>query len=416
MKSNYNVLIVANEGLSYNTANGRTLAVLLTNFNKENLYQFYIHDKPDEELIHKSYQVSDYDVLRSAIPFFKKKPHKSVSNASSVKKSCRNLYLRNILWSTYAWWGKEFSLFINNVNPKIIILQAGDAPFMFKIALKICKKTGAKLIVVNTENYVLKEKLYSDAKKYSVWHLLLQHSLNKQFKRIVNKSEYFIFNFEYLQNCYLEKYPKIKSCCSLMNSSTIKPHIYDYSGKFVLSYLGNMGVGRIECLREIAETIDDNNLPIQFVLCGKFPTIEDEQIMRAFKCIDYRGVVQYDEVIDIMKNSSLILHCENTSRLENLKSAFSTKLADMLTVGSPILIYASRDYPFVKYLESNCVGHIASDKKELLDVLIHCIEDYNYLIQYIPNCIELANRNHNVSVNSQKMISIMNNLCGEIYD
>lgn len=42
------VLIVSNTGLSPDTSNGRTMAVLLKAFNRDSLAQFYLHGKPDE--------------------------------------------------------------------------------------------------------------------------------------------------------------------------------------------------------------------------------------------------------------------------------------------------------------------------------------------------------------------------------
>ena len=405
---NDNVLLIANEGISHHNSNGRTVMMLLTLLKKEHLFQFYIHDDPEEDALNKSFCVTDSEALTSFLPFLARGQKGTGSKKQPIStRNCRRLFLRNFVWNTRSWWKKDFDVFLKNVSPRIILLNAGDAPFMLNLAIKVKKRTNAKLIVFTTENYVLKNKLYNSAKTYSFWHLLFRHSLRKSYKRIIRNSDGFVFNSEFLKDSFLRKYPKIKNAIFLMNSSDLKTINYKKSESFTISYLGNTGVGRIDCLNELASLIDDLGLGIRFIICGEISRQEYKSTIVSHKCVEYLGKVSYGEVAQIMAQSTMILHCENSSRLDNLRTAFSTKIADILTIGVPFFVYASREYPFVQYLEKNKAAHIASNISEARELLTRCYHDYEFLTGHLKEALSLANKNHNVINNSTKMLSFM---------
>ena len=159
------LFIVANEVLSDNSSNGRTLLNIVRNVPPENKAQLFLRGVADKRICKNNYKVSDQDALSF---FLGKKPNpqqtKTNVDASSIrttKRNCKNLLLRNVVWKSYRWWKKDFDEFIDNFNPNVVLLQAGDSPFMFAIARKIAKKRNIPLIMYNSETYVLKKKLYS---------------------------------------------------------------------------------------------------------------------------------------------------------------------------------------------------------------------------------------------------------------
>ena len=207
------ILIVANDAIEDASSNGRTMKNLLLCFPKESLAQFYIHGPPDESVCAHYYGLSDSDALRA---FLHKKPGTPKGKQADAAKTdrlkprrnYRNLVLRNMIWQSMQWWTKEFDAFLEDFQPQVVLLQAGDAPFMYKIARKIATKYGAKLLMFNTENYVLKKRMYAAKPEDTMfWHNILMGSLKRQYRKFMNRVDLCVYGTEYLVQIYQERYP-----------------------------------------------------------------------------------------------------------------------------------------------------------------------------------------------------------------
>ena len=409
------ILVISNEAFSDASSNGRTMKNLLLGFPKESLAQFYIHGTPDESVCAHYYGVSDSDALRA---FLHKKPL-SQQKTSTVaadhsgqkpKRSYRNLVLRNMIWQSMRWWTKEFDAFLEDFQPQVVLLQAGDAPFMYKIARKIAIKYGAKLLMFNTENYVLKKRMYAAKPGDSMfWHHILMRSLKRQYRKFMKQAYFCTYSTEYLQQCYQAKYPHPGKSAVFYTGTEMQDctPLAEKTEHFTLVYCGNLGVGRVFSLCEIAEVLQKIDENARLVIYGRFACEEEQAVLCGCENVDFRGFVAYDEIPQVLAKAAMVIHCENPQRLEDLKTAFSTKIADSLACGKPFLVYASREYPFVQYLEQNESAHIAENKEELEAVLRNCIKDTNYAERFVCNAKQLAAKNHNAQRNSQRVMQIV---------
>lgn len=409
------ILVVANECFSGSSSNGRTMMNLLRGIPAEQLAQFYLHGTPDTDFCEHYFCVSDKDALCA---FLYKKSIKNRndsakigSSAPSQKKmirSCRNLVLRNIVWMSYRWWNKQFDGFIDGFSPTVVVFQAGDMPFMFAIARRIAQSRKIPLVLYNSEEYVLKDKLYNGVSKWSLWHRILQSSLKREYKAMMSIACYCIYSMEYLECQYQERYPHPGKSTTLYTVSEM-PHLPEIkeTSEFHLLYCGNLGVGRAETLAETAMVLYEIDSRAVLDVYGGFLSKEDEAIVCKNSNVRYGGVIPYSEIPNRMSRADMVFHCENNERLYNLRGAFSTKIADSLASGRPFLVYASREYPFVQYLERYKSAHIAETREELIRVLSRCMRDKNYRNQYVNNGIKLAREKHSVAANCFRMCEIL---------
>lgn len=411
------ILVISNECFSEASSNGRTIMNFLRGISPLQLAQFYIHGNPDMAFCSNYYHVSDRDALNA---FLHKKSTRLSSNLSvkkesgeankkKVKRNCRNLVFRNFVWSSFQWWDSNFKGFINAFDPTVILFQAGDMPFMFEIAMRIAFEQNVPLIMYNSEGYVLKDKMYSGARKSSVWHVILQNSLKQKYKKLMGQVAFCIYNTEYLEQCYQEKYPHEGKSKALYTVSEMKPlfEIKEYQ-EFHLLYCGNLGVGRADVLDNIAKvlkTVDDKAV---LDIYGRFVSEEDENKVCSNSNVHYGGFVSYNEITDLMSKTSMLLHCENPNKVTNLQYAFSTKIADSLASGRPFLVYASDRYPFVQYLKKNNCVHIASTLEEFKNLTSLCILDEAYRKKYTNSSMKVASENHNLETNCNEFRKILN--------
>ena len=418
------ILIVSNSALTKSNSNGRTLMNFLGNFPPEDIAQFYINGQVDGNCCSNSYKVSDQDAwyaFKHLGKFQSRDPDEGSVNCDQngksqeikvVKRNCRNMVLRDVVWRSYFWWNKKFDVFILKFDPDVVLFQAGDCPFLYYIALKISNKCNIPLVMYNSEGYVLKPVLYAGSSKKDIWHNILQKRLRKAYKKMMSCVAYCFYITEELETCYQEKYPH-PNISSVLYTSTEMPKLEDRSeGTFKLIYCGNLGVGRIQPLCEIAEVLQDIDSYATLDVYGSFVNAEDKSRLSVYPNVHYCGRIPYEKIPDVMSKSNLVIHCENPDRLDNLKYAFSTKIADCLASGIPFLVYASRGFPFVRYLEEHNACHIAESKLELAEVLLKCKND-DYRFKYVDNAIRLARMNHNKIRNSALFYDVIKKVCNE---
>ena len=416
LNDNIRILVISNEAFSKGNSNGRTIMNLLSGVNKKNLAQFYIHGVPDDNFCSADYHNSDSDALRAYFHLTKQKsiPNKCKSENKkkrfSVKRSSMNHVLRDLIWQSWSWWSDEFNIFLENFRPNIVLLQAGDAPFMYALALKIAKRYKAKLIMFNTEAYVLKRKIYSSVSIFNVWHMILKYSLRHQYQKYMEQVSYCIYNTEALELAYQKKYPHKGKSSTLYTSSDMPELISRSSGPFSLLYCGNLGVGRDEVLNQVAEILFKIDHTACIDVYGKFNDHKSQQRLCANKNINYHGFIDYKKIPALMSKASMLIHCEKDERVDNLRFAFSTKIADCLSSTCPFLVYASREYPFVQYLQHNKCAHIASGKEELELVLRKCIDDIAYRNKYRESALIVSRKYHNFQNNVNRVNEIFTNV------
>ena len=415
---NKKILIISNEPLSNISSNGRTLKNFLLDIPREQLAQFYLHGVPDDGACSSFFKVSDSDALNALLMRNKRADNASVKlqengTKKDVKKNCRTMVIRDIVWRSYRWWNKDFNRFINDFAPDVILLQAGDAPFMYAIALRIAKKYKLPIIMYNSEEYVLKKWMYNSAKNTPLWHFLLQKRLKAVYKCFMKRVNFCIYNTEYLEEKYQVRYPHSGKSCALYTVSELEALPDKSKGKdFSLLYCGNLGVGRVDTLCEMAQVLHRIDSGAHLDIYGKIPDEESERKLYSNPNVRYGGVVPYDVIPGLMSKASMLIHCENAERLENLRGAFSTKIADSLASGRPFLVYATRDYPFVQYLEKYDCAHIAADIGELEDVLKKCISDSSFKDKYIENALSVAKEKHSIRKNCNCVVEILNAIEG----
>ena len=412
------VLIISNGCFNKSDSNGRTIMNFFVGYPKDKIAQFYLHGEPDFNVCKNYYQVSDMDALVAFRSFgkftkdglVKQKGQDAKSTVKSKKhaKTCLNRVLRDIVWRSYRWWNTHFDKFLKDFNPEVVLVQAGDSPFMLHITRKIAKKYNIPIVMYNSENYVLKKRMYSFVKNGDIWYTILKNRLKKEYRKLMKNVSYCIYNTEYLEDCYQKAYShKGKSIALYTITEMMDCSSNQVPDIFTLLYCGNLGVGRSETLNEMAKVLKEVDDNARLVICGKFPSESLEKLVCGNLNVDYKGFVNYDEVPNIISKSTMVVHCENPERLEDLKGAFSTKIADCLACGKPFLVYALKEYPFVKYLERNNAAHIAENVEEFKDIIASCINSVEFRNKFIKNSLKLAKERHNCYKTTEEMLKIL---------
>jgi glycosyltransferase involved in cell wall biosynthesis len=410
MKKDYpNVLVFANNAFSTSDANGRTLGNFFLNWPKKCLAQFALRAKDiDTSRCDNYFIVSDRQVLNSfktgkaAVNAYKGNNASFASSGETkIKRSPFTMLMRNLIWKSNRWRGKKFNQWIESFKPDMILLQAGDAPFMYDLALQIAKEKDIPLVVYNSECYYFKDFCYF-RNTYSKWlYPLFRRVLKKSFEKFMEYTSGAVYITQALEDLHKASF-RHKSITLMTSSALPKENNLHHLPVFPkIVYLGNLGLNRHKNLIFIAQTLQKINPAWKVEVYGKVP-IQAEQELKNCSGIILKGFVSYEEVIKIQQEADLLLHTEYNDAfyMKDLKYAFSTKIADCLSSGVPFLVFAPEEFTFIEYLKSNKAAFVVTNKQDLTEILKEALLNEEKRNQQVKNALILAQKNHEATKNA----------------
>lgn len=421
-----NVLVTSHNCFSQTGSNGRTLANFFINWQKESLAQFYISNEiPDSPVCDNYFRVLDTEALKA---FYKgSRVGKVINKETSTdefkdedillnnlykrnrKRTSFNYIARNLIWDSNRWKSMEFKGWVGDFNPDVILLQIGDYAFMFKIALSIAKERNIPLVLYNCEDYYFK-----DRKSLSILYHFYRSQYKKRFEKLMEYTSHTIYICDMLQETYNKSF-KHKSTVIMTAAGIIPGKTKHKNEQFTVSYLGNLGVGRHEPLIEIGNALQNINENLKLDIYGKIPNEKVRVALKSCKGINYKGFINYQEVVNVMKNSDLLVHAENFSAFYqwDLKHAFSTKIADSLASGTCFFVYAPENMAVSSYLKKNDAACVVSDKDNLEKALREIIGNSELREKYVKNAIELVRDRFDVKKNAKLFCKTICDICSK---
>ncbi len=420
-----NLLVISNNSLSDSNSNGRTLAGFLKGWPKEKLAQFYITgETPNSSVCDNFFRVTDKEMMVNI--FRKNRIGKTVCNSDKTavvkadinsklsKKTIFKIAARDIVWSSNLWWNKNLKNWLSDFSPQIILFFAGESAFTFNITKKIANYLNIPIVIYNSEGYYFKKKNYlksgnwvSDAISSMIYPFFHSH-----YKRVFTKMMAQASHTVYINNKLKTDYDSVfkKPSTTIYTASDIEYIKTDKSNKIpMISYLGNLGVGRHLSLIEIGNALQSINPDLHLNVYGKTPNDSIKNELLSCNGIKYNGLISYEEVKEIMRSSNLLVHAESFDdfTVNDLKYAFTTKIADSLSCGTCFFVYAHENLACSEYLSKNECACVVTDKTKLQTSLADILTNIELQNKYIKNGLELAKKNHNGKQNSKQFQDIL---------
>ncbi len=428
------VLIVSYNGLSHTNANGKTLYALLSAFDRANIAQFFRGNEfMDFTLASSYFHVTDREMLKSLFCKFPKGEYEqadifnspeSISEtlnnntvtqsealSSNLRKYNYNFWLRwirEILWCVSPWGKRRFWRWLEKTNPQALVYMGAESIFEDKLVLKICKKKNIPLIVYNCEGY----RLIQLNERHGIERLFYK-CVQKSYTKIHQSADLVIYNCPYIMKRYHKKYGDDKRWAIAYNAAAFDTSQYLQRNTDTLSivYFGNLGVGRVGSLLEIADYLKEEYPKQKIDVYGR-PSTEDEKRLTNHPSIILHGFVSQEQLLGIRDNSDILLHVESFDPkiVPKLKNAFSTKIAQCLCSGRCLLTYAPIDMASTEYLIEEgcaCVTTTVEEMREKLKTLIDSFEARN---TYAELAKSTALKNHDLITTARNI----RNLIGEL--
>lgn len=402
------VLIISHNVFSMTNNMGKTLISYFSGWEKDDLAQFYIHSEiPTVDICGDYYRVTDKEAIKSVfgIKVGKVFTEKDISENRSAKKidtkyeatlyqKARKrtplIYMaRNLWWKLGHWYNSQFRAWLDHISPDCVFLASGDYAFMYDIALKIASSRGIPLYISCMDDYYFNNK--NSNKLFGKY----QHSrFMKHVKKCVSYSSA-LFCICDSMSCDYADYFK-KKCVTIHTAASFNQLESNETEKQI-SYIGNLGYNRHLQLVDIGRTLKKLDLGIDHidVYSGESRN-EVLKYMIPENGIVFHGSISAEEVKNVMSKSFALIHTESFDEVMrcSVKYSVSTKIADLLMSGTPILAYGPQEIASMKYLSDNKAACCACSKEELECQLKRLIEDPQFRAELKKSSRLLALKNH----------------------
>lgn len=420
------ILIVSHTPLSSYEAMGKTISAFFSSFDKEEVSQLYIYPSyPDVNVCHSYYRVTDIDVLKGYFNFNSYggvvEPKQQSSKVSiydddkveEIYKNHRNKkafikLLRDVMWKFSRWYNRSLKKWLDYVNPDCIFLCPGGAKFIYDMALKISRKRNIPIIT-----YIADEHYFLDARKYSLeW--VKQKLLCRTMKKTFEASSCLITICDELRDAYIKEFHRETHTIMTGSSIEITNEKKSWSEIHKVSYFGKMSLNRYLSLIGIARMLDIvNRRHESSIRLNIYSNETNEKIVNAFantESVIFHDFIAGEKFKQEFKSSDVLVHVESfdNENADKVKHSVSTKIADSLASGIPLLAYGPRGISSIEHLVRNNCALVASSCSEL-EILVEKMakNEINY-IEVQKNAIETAKRFHDQKKNSSFFREVCN--------
>ena len=386
------LLVISNNGLSCSESNGRVLLCLLNNFNRNNLHSYCLQGKLDEKGIHYI-KMNDKRNLLSLFSLGYLKPellngcekidnHSNSHNKHDYLKKPFFYFVRNLLYSANITICRFLVNYIFSNKIDMIFLFGTDSPFLYKLSRKISQKTKKSLIIYTCEDYPLKNYNYIERgnHNHNLFFRLLLSSLVKQTKKAYEVATKSFFNSDKLLMDYGKKYCIHNAFVKYLPSELNK---IDYKSRNIVNvvYGGNIVVGRIQPLLLFAQVLYDIDSKAKLHIYGKING-GNINVFDNIQNVIYHGIVPYNKMIEIYKESDMLLNVEGFDdfHLRDYTHSFSTKIGDCYKLGVPFFNYSPLEIASTLYclnMNKDYTAISIDDLREKLKAIIISHKPYH---------------------------------------
>lgn len=415
------VLLISHTALSRTNNMGKTLLSYLSDFKPGEVAQLYIHSEvpTDDTICTDYYRFTDIDAVKSILNpmhhgnIYGKddiekdrvlaRTDEGIVNSAYVigsKRKAWSMNAREIAWKLAHWKRKELKEWIGRFDPEVILFASGDYTFMYDIAYWIAEYYDKPLVTICVDDYYIHRR-----NSNSLLGRLHYTRFMKSVKKTIARSSCIFTLSDLMNDAYTNLFQK--PCFTVHNSVPKRVSTSNAEGKYI-SYIGNLGFGRVDQLVTIGKAmhnLERKTEPTAIdVYAGSFNPEFLNKLENA-KGVRLHGRISAEEVIDVMKDSLATIHTESfdNENQELVRYSVSTKIAESLMYGPCLIAYGPEGIASIDYLKENNAAYVITRPEDLKSGLQEILTNSELREQIIKNARKLAVANHDEAVNPQKV-------------
>ena len=404
------VLIISHNPMSPVHSIGKTLLSLFSQFKKQELCQIYIHTGyPENDACNSFYRVTDKDVLKGV--FSRRVKGKMVcpvetkdldhttalykhTYGSHKNRQPHREILRDVMWRISPWYNKVLKLWIEKEKPTCIFAAIGSGTFLYDMAVKISKDYHIPLITYVCDDF------YSMKAPPGAVGRLWKRGIEKKSKKLFEQSAGVVSICNELSDLYRKEFQKPTYTIMTGTNYAVNTSPIIKNDISTLRYFGKLSLNRYLSLASVCRAIDEINKKRKIQRRVEIYTgCLDEDMKNAFKnikCARFFGFITGEEFQNKFFSSDALIHIEafDEQSIDRVKNSVSTKIADSLASGIPLLAYGPSSVASISHLIRNNCAMVATGENELQSKLADFFENTEKRKTIIQNQINTAEQYH----------------------
>ena len=315
--------------------------------------------------------------------------------------------MRDAMWKFSPWYGSDLKKWLDQEKPNCIFVAPGVAKFMYNIALKISKQCGIPIVTYICDEYYF-------VRKPSQWLDRLRLALlQRKIERLMACTRHLVVISEELKEAYASKFgvdaTTLMTGAACLSEKKLEPT----KNPTNICYFGNIRCNRFVSLREIGRELESINEEKGTDYKLKVYTAEkDPQILAQLEgvsAIELCGFVSGTAYQQAFAEAHLLLHTEafDESSIDFTQHSISTKIAESLASGIPLLAYGPDSLSSMKHLLRHKCSLTATSKEELRSMLLTALENPKAREIVTTQAIKVAEQMHDSRRNSEMLRQIL---------
>lgn len=419
------ILIIGHLPVATQNNMGITFLSLFSRFQRQELCQLYIYPAyPDVDRCASFYRVTDKEVLSSFLKF--RAPGKEVDKAlikptqglyevasdesfyrSRKNKSALRRLLRDGMWKLSRWYSPALKQWLREQDPDCIFVAPGVAKFLYDIALKISKKHDIPIITYICDEYYFVNTPSELADK------LRLRLLQGRIRKLMERSAHLVVICDELKKAYGEGFGVETTTLMTGSSTAVADRAKCAEAPRSVCYFGNIRCNRYLSLAQVGKTLQEINRErgtdyrLKIYSSEKDPEILET--LQSVPTVELCGFVTGDAFREAFGRAELLLHVEafDSQSIDYVRHSVSTKIADSLASGKPLLAYGPEEVSSMKHLCRHRCALIAHDPEALKQMLLTAFTDPEIAKETAQRALQTARCCHSSDQNGQQLQQIV---------
>lgn len=427
------ILIISHNPLTMQNNMAATLRTLLSGISREELCQLYIYPTlPNADRCCSQYRITDKEILRKLFTGKKagseidprrispdegryEDPADEAVYRDRRNKSPLRRLLRDDMWTLARWYDRGLKAWLEREKPDRIFVAPGAARFIYDFALRISGDLDIPVVTYICDEYYFVEEASG------VLERIRLHKLKRKMESLMARTEHLLVISEELKQVY-EEWFGVKTSVVMTGAAVERAEEAKAVDKpRTVSYFGNIRCNRYLSLAEIGRELDEMNRDTGSGYKLKVYTFERDREILAhlenIESIELCGPVTGEEFDRTFAAAELLLHVEafDKASVDFVRHSVSTKIADSLASGTPLLAYGPRGISSMEYLLRHGCALAATGREQLRPMLEKAFGDREVAALAAENGLKTAAQFHDREAIGGKvrgiLLSVRENNC-----
>ena len=420
------VLIISHNCFSTYNNMGKTFCALFSQFAKQELCQLYIYPSfPDVDICSSYYRVTDKEILGSyfrrgapgavvAEACIQVEKHAAFEHAADAAIYCRRSntapsvrLLRDAMWKLSHWYTPQLQQWLYQEKPTCIFLAPGYAKFLYDIALRISREFRLPIVTYLCDDYYFLKRPDTPAGRLQL------ALLRKKMNRLMTRTCHLVALCESLRDVYAERFGVD---AAVIMTGAVQERVLRrqcHGGEVRISYFGGLRPNREHALLQFGQALAAFNARYGTDCFLDVYTSESEpamlSVLAGICTIRLHDFVSGEDFQNALQGTDFLLHTEafDAESRQLVKRSVSTKIADSLASGIPLMAYGPGDAASMRHLIDNGCAFAAVSRQELepmLKAALFCPQEREKVVE---NALRAAAQYHDLQKNSLRLHALM---------